>query len=255
MPANTPRLAQIWRHPVKGLGGERLTRVTLAPGTTLPGDRLWAVAHEGSRYDPRAPGWAPCGGFLRATRAPALVTTRVSLDEASGRLALAHPRRPTLALDPEAPDALARLVGWLGDLWPDEAPRPVALARVPGRGMTDTDYPSLSLLSLASLRALSQRMGVPLDPRRFRGNLWLDGLAPWAEFDLVGRELTIGGARLRVVEPITRCAVTRSNPETGRPDVDTLAALSAHCGHRCFGVYCEVIEGGAVDEGDPMVAP
>jgi uncharacterized protein YcbX len=94
-------------------------------------------------------------------------------------------------------------------------------------------------------------MGAELTPRRFRGNIWLDGLAPWEEFGWVGREIAVGGARLRVVERVVRCNLTRTNPETGIRDADTLGALETHYGHKDFGVYCEVIAGGTVTEGDP----
>jgi hypothetical protein len=116
--------------------------------------------------------------------------------------------------------------------------------------MTDTDFASVSVKSLASLRALSEHMGVELDPRRFRGNIWLDGLAPWREFDWVGREISIGGARLRAVQRVARCNATRNNPATGIRDVDTLNALETRFGHKDFGIYCEVIAGGPVADGD-----
>ena len=85
---------------------------------------------------------------------------------------------------------------------------------------------------------------------RFRGNLWLEGLAPFAEFDLVGREIRVGGAVLRVREPITRCKATTVDPATGVRDADTLGALEAGWGHQDFGVYAEVVEGGRVAVGD-----
>ena len=75
---------------------------------------------------------------------------------------------------------------------------------------------------------------------RFRGNVWLDGLAPFAEFDLVGRDLRLGTARLRVRERITRCKATTVDPATGISDADTLGALRAGWGHQDFGVYAEV---------------
>ena len=65
---------------------------------------------------------------------------------------------------------------------------------------------------------------------RFRGNVWLDGLEPWAEFDLVGRDIRVGAATLRVRERITRCKATTVNPETGRIDADTLGAPAARAG-------------------------
>ena len=47
----TPKVTQLWRHPVKSHGREALERVTLTAGETLPWDRLWAVAHDSSTAD------------------------------------------------------------------------------------------------------------------------------------------------------------------------------------------------------------
>jgi uncharacterized protein YcbX len=135
---------------------------------------------------------------------------------------------------------------------PDRA-LPAFVTRAP-RGMTDSDFPSVAILNAASLRALSHRIGQPLAQERFRGNIWLEGLAPWQEFDLVGRDLRIGGAAFSVLERITRCNATTVNPDTGASDADTLAALTAGWGHQDFGVYAEVIEGGRVAVGDAALA-
>ena len=119
--------------------------------------------------------------------------------------------------------------------------------------MTDSDFPSVSILNLASLEALGARLGAPLAMERFRGNVWLDGLKPWAEFGWIGREIRIGSATFAVRERITRCKATAVNPDTGRPDADTLGGLSAGWGHQDFGVYAEVVGGGPVALGDPVV--
>ena len=135
---------------------------------------------------------------------------------------------------------------------PDRA-QPAFVVRA-GVGMTDSAWPSISILNRASLAALEERLGQPLAMERFRGNLWLDGLAPFAEFDLVGRDLTIGGATLRVREAITRCKATTVDPDTGRPDADTLGGLRAGWGHQDFGVFAEVVSGGPVAVGDAAIA-
>jgi hypothetical protein len=244
-------VAQIWRHPVKSLGAERIGRVELAAGRTMPWDRVWALAHEKSRFDFDAPEWRPCQSFLRGSIAPMFAAVSARVDEASGRVTFAHPRLSSLTIDPDDEAGRQRFLDWVRPICPEGGPGPLRLARAPGRGMTDTDFPSVSVKSLASLRALSERMGAELTPRRFRGNIWLDGLAPWEEFGWVGREIAVGGARLRVVERVVRCNLTRTNPETGVRDADTLGALEAHYGHKDFGVYCEVIAGGTVTEGDP----
>jgi hypothetical protein len=95
-------------------------------------------------------------------------------------------------------------------------------------------------------------MGVPLSADRFRGNLWLSGGNPFAEFDWIGQDIQIGAAVLRIKERITRCRATMTNPSTGLVDADTLGTLKAVYGHQDFGVYAEVIKGGHIalqDEG------
>lgn len=246
----TAHVAQIWRHPIKSLGAERVGKVALSAGRTMPFDRVWALAHEKTRFDFDAPGWAPCQSFLRGSIAPLFGAVTARVDEAAGTLTLSHPQLADISIDPDDAADSKRFLGWVAPICPQGVPGPLGIARVPGRGMTDTDYASVSVKSLASLRALGEHMGVALDPRRFRGNIWLDGLAPWVEFDWVGREITVGCARLKVVERVVRCNATKNNPATGIRDADTLGALEAHFGHKEFGVYCEVIEGGPVADGD-----
>jgi uncharacterized protein YcbX len=249
----TSRVAEIWRHPIKALGAEQILRATLAAGRTMAWDRVWALAHEKTRFDFDAPEWTPCSSFLRCSIAPQFAAASAAFDEAAGRLTLRHPQLPELTIDPDDPGDVARLRDWVTPICP-AGPGPLTLAKVPGRGMTDTDYASVSVMSLASLRALSQRMGVRLDPRRFRGNIWIDGGAPWEEFGWLDGEIAIGGVRLNVVERIERCNATKANPEMGIRDADTLGALIDGYGHKDFGVYCEVIEGGAVAVGDDVTA-
>jgi len=244
----TARLAQIWRHPIKGIGAEPLDRVQLAAGLPLPLDRAWAVLEDGGDA---TEGWRACRNFLRGAKGPSLmaVTARVEGDA----IHLAHPDRPAITVRPGTDDAA--LFDWLGAIYPSERRPAAALVRSPPEGMTDTPFASVSVLNLASLRALGQRLGQDLDPRRFRGNLWLDGLAPLEEFDLVGRTLAIGDARLEVIEPITRCRATEANPDTGRRDADTLRALNEGWGHQDFGAYAMVRQGGAVAVGDAVLIP
>ena len=162
-------------------------------------------------------------------------------------VALSHPDRPDIAVDPKTDEAA--LLAWLAPLYPTNRPAPERLVSA-GRGMTDSDFESVAILNRASLRALGQPAGALLDERRFRGNIWLEGLASWEEFDLVGKELILGEATLKVVEPITRCRATHGNPETGRADVDALAMLKAGWGHQDFGVYAKVTRAGSVSIGD-----
>ncbi|MEC9432976.1 MAG: MOSC domain-containing protein [Pseudomonadota bacterium] len=248
MSAAFAALSAIHRHPVKALGADILTAIELAPGLTLPGDRAWALAHEKSRFDFDAPAWARCSTFLRGATFPSLMAVTVTAGPAG--LTFRHPEAGEVAADPATPEGEAALIAWTDRLIPAHAPRPARLAPCPGRGMTDNPNPWISILSDASLAELSARAGVAPDRRRFRGNLWIEGAAPWAEFDLVGRDIRLGGATLRVHERIERCSATHANPETGRHDADMLEILSSAYGHKDFGVFAEVLTGGPVAAGD-----
>lgn len=240
------RLTRIARHPIKGHGREDLASVSLLPGACLPMDRHWAVALEAVKLHD---GWNPCANFARAAKAPALMAVTSQLDEATGTVTLSHPDRGSLVFRPDAAEDLPRFLDWVRPLNPPDRAQPARIVSA-GRGMTDSDFPSVSILSEASLRALSEQMGVALSPHRFRGNLWLDGAEPFAEFDWIGRDIRVGSAVLRIKERITRCLATTANPETGLRDADTLRALETGFGHQDFGVYAMVVTGGIIRLGE-----
>ncbi len=224
--------------------------MTLTAGATMPWDRVWAIAHEAAQVAPGSSDWAPCANFGRGAKSAALMAIRAEVDEAAGKVRLRHPRREPISVDPDDPADAARLVAWVTPLSDPGRAQPafVVRARV---GMTDSDFPSISVLNRASLAALGERLGKPLAMERFRGNVWLEGLAPFAEFGLVGREMRLGAAVVAVRQRITRCVATTVDPDTGVSDADTLGALEAGWGHQDFGVYAEVVRGGRVAVGDP----
>jgi len=116
--------------------------------------------------------------------------------------------------------------------------------------MTDSDYPTVSIMTNASHRAVEGRLGRKLEQERWRGNIWLDGPAAWEEMEWVGKRIRIGSAVLEVHEPIQRCKHTMANPKTGQRDTDTLEILREGWDHQYFGMYATVIEDGNVSLGD-----
>ena len=218
-------------------------------------DRLWAIAHGGSEWDPEAPAWASAGNFVRVAHVPEFARISAAFDALSGTLRLSHPERPELSIVPGSDAGDAALTEWISPLAQGRRPGPYRVAHVPGGALADVDEPWVSIKSLASLRALGEHLGVTLDPRRFRGNLWLDGLAPWEERGWIGRKITIGAVRLHIEEPVERCRATEANPATGTYDLATVNGLRAVVGEPEFGVYARVIEGGEVAIGDAVTTP
>ena len=238
------RVNALWRYPVKSHGREPLERVTLTAGATIPWDRTWAVAHDRSGADGSE--WVPCAHFSRGAKAPALMAITAELDPGARRLVLRHPDLPDLVFWPdEDPQAL---LDWSRPLIPDDRATSARVLPCPGRGYTDSDFPSVTLCNLASHRAVEGRLGRSISTARWRGNIWVDGLAPWEEFDWIDREIRVGDAIVIPRERTERCKATTANPDTGRRDTDTLGVLESW-GHRDFGVRAEVVRSGQITLG------
>jgi uncharacterized protein YcbX len=94
----------------------------------------------------------------------------------------------------------------------------------------------------------------PVHPLRFRANLYVSGWPAWHEFDLLGRTLAIGDARLKVVKRIVRCAAVNVDPETAARDLNIPQTLMRRLGHADCGIYAEVVAGGAIGVGDAIVS-
>lgn len=243
-----PQVRALWRHPIKGHGREAMASVELQEGQTIPWDRRWAVAHAGAQTDGKA--WAPCVNYSRGSKAPALMAIDASCDEVAGTVTLRHPDRPDLTFDPDS--EVVAFLDWVRPLMPENRAQSASIHRVPERGMTDTDYPSVSLINLASHADLEARMGTEISALRWRCNFHFDGFAPWEELGWEGRTLRIGNAELTVREPIERCLATAANPATGSRDLDTLGALNSDFGHQDFGIYAMVTQAGRIKLGDEV---
>ena len=241
----TISVVEIWRFPIKSHGREPVLAVELKPGETMPGDRVWAVAHEESDADGST--WVSCHNFSRSAKAPALAAIRARSDETTGALTLEHPDRDPLHFDPQTEGD--KLVSWTRGFVPEGRAQSARLVRARNRGFTDSDFASVTIGNMASHRAVSQRVGHPLSLHRWRCNIWIDGAAPWEEFDWMDRPLQIGEALLVAKERTDRCLATHANPDTGRRDADILNALESW-GHQDFSVRAEVVRGGRVAPGD-----
>jgi MOSC domain-containing protein len=116
-----------------------------------------------------------------------------------------------------------------------------------------------SLISRASLNRLAEQAGIDgIDARRFRMLIEIDGVPAHQEDRWIGRRLRVGEALLRMRGHVGRCLITSRDPDSARADLDTLDLLRAYRGDEesaeplPFGVYGEVLEGGAVRMGDPV---
>ena len=247
----------IFRHPIKGFTPEALSHADLAPGVGFPHDRLYAVENGPSGYDPAAPAFVPKQKFTVLASIPKVAAARTRYDEVTGVMTAEAPGAPTFAGRLAEPQGQEACAAWLAAfLDPDDQRGPLKVVEARGQ-FRFTDHPlgQVSIINLASVRDLSQKMGVELDPLRFRANLYVEGWPAWAENDWAGRELMVGWARAEVFKPIVRCAATEVDPATGAKDLEVVKALFDNYGHMDCGIYIRITTAGRVGLGDAVTAP
>lgn len=258
-----PTITSLYRHPIKGLTPEQLPEATLEAGRYFPNDRRWAVEAGPSGFDPEKPGHISKQKFTVLARFPGLARLRTRLDDAThtfhigdhsgfgietkldtaeGRAALANFLRAYIG-----EDATGEFRVFDGESSPTEK----------GIGHRFMDHPQgyVSVINLASVRALAEAAGAEVDPLRFRANVYIDGLPAWAEDDwAVGKTIRLGGAELSLFKPIVRCIATHANTLTGERDLETVPLLQQHFGRNTLGTYFSVTGGATIRAGDALLA-
>lgn len=251
----TIRIDSLYRYPVKGLSPERLEAVELETSGFFPGDRLYAIENGPSGFNEVAPRHLPKIVYLMLMRNEALARLGTRFDQDTHVLTIAQGRREVVSADLRSREGRAAVAAFMKGFLPHELRgEPRVLTGPPGYSFTDSRTGYVSLINRASVAAVEDFVGSAVDPLRFRGNVYLDGLPPWAELDAVGRVLEApSGLRLRLTARTQRCAATNVDPQTGLRDLAIPRALAEHLGHTDCGVYAEVLVGGALRTTDEVV--
>lgn len=251
----TGHVAALYRHPVKGFTPERLDFADLTTGGAFPCDRLYAVENGPSGFDPAAPAFVSKQKFTVLAAIPAVARARTAYDEATGVLSATAEGWPDFSGALTEPDGRTAFAAWLTNLLGEHANGPLQVVSAGGHRFTDHPLGHVSIINLASVRDLEAKIGRPVDPLRFRANIYVEGWPAWVENDWAGRELMAGFARAKVFKPIVRCAATHVDPATAERDLDLVKALFDNYGHMNCGVYVHVTDGGRVTVGDACTEP
>ena len=243
-------LRAIYRYPVKGLSPQPLEQTRLTVGQTIPADRLYAIENGPCGFDPGAPSYFPKQRFLMLMRNERLAALRTDYDELSHTLTIHWEGRQAARCDLRSKDGRLAIEAFFRRFMPKELRGPPKVLHGKNHSFSDVARKVVSIINLASVAAVEDAAGAPVNPLRFRGNLYVEGWPAWHEFDLLGTELTLGQtARLKVVKRIQRCAATDVDPETGIRDLTIPRTLLENFHHTDCGVYAEVIADGDISVG------
>jgi uncharacterized protein len=242
----------LYRYPVKGLTPESLQSVALTPGEPLPADRRYAIENGPSGFDAAAPAWLPKTYFLMLQRDEWLAALQAHFDDTTGVLSLRENGAVAAEGNLETAEGRAAIERYFAEHHAGRIKGAPKVLVSPGHSFSDVAKKVVSIINLGSLAAIENMVGFPVHPLRFRANVYVRGWPAWHEASLVGETLRIGGARLKVVKRITRCAAVNVDPELAVRDMEIPNTLMRRLGHNDCGIYAEVIEGGRVGVGEAV---
>jgi uncharacterized protein YcbX len=248
------KIDSIYRYPVKGLTPEPLPRAELKPGEMLAADRLYAIENGPSAFNPAAPAWLSKANFLMLMRDEWLAGLNTHFDDASHVLTIRRDGQVAAQGNLETTDGRAAIEAFFATMFESRIKGAPKVLLSPGHRFSDVARKVVSIINLASVRAIENMVGAPVHPLRFRANLYVEGWPAWSEFDLMDRVLAVSDAKLKVVKRIVRCAAVNVDPDTAERDLAIPHALQRRLGHGDCGIYAEVIAGGAIAVGDEVAA-
>jgi uncharacterized protein YcbX len=246
------RVERLYRYPVKGLTAEALEEVLLEAGECIAHDRRFALAQGDAPFDEAAPGFLPKRNFACLMVNERLALVASAYDPHDHTLALRIPGQPPFTASTRTAEGKLAIATALTAYLGGEARGTPRFVEAPGHAFADDAVKMVTLINLATVAALEQATKLELDPMRFRANVYFSGLPAWGEFDWVGQEVVIGGARLLVEKRTVRCPATQVNPKTGERDAKVPLLLRQHFGHAELGVHARVLEGGKLAVGDAL---
>jgi len=245
-------LAGLYRYPVKGLSPEPLTRTALDAGQTVSADRRYAIANGPLDFDPAHPKHFPKIRFLMLMRDERLAALRSHFDDASNTLRIAYNNAEVAHGDLTTASGRTAIENFFAANFTKELKGSPKILEAPGHSFSDVAAKVVSIINLASVSEIENAVGQPVDPLRFRANLYVQGWSAWHELELMGKEIRVGAVRLRVTRNIVRCAATNVDPVTTERDMNIPKTLMDRFGHTHCGIYTEVIAGGDMAPGDPV---
>jgi uncharacterized protein YcbX len=256
------KIESLWRYPVKSMRGEELQEAFVGfPG--VYGDRLYAFQ---SSAAPKGFPWLTAREqeamilYRPRYRYPERITKPGNLAEAE---AIGSGLTPVYAdlsdvdvtVDVETPsgERLAiddpRLMNMLHEGIRDR--HELTLLRS-HRAMTDCR--PVSIFSIQTARQLSQELGIDVDKRRFRANLYIDleSGKGFGEDEFVGRALRIGAkTSIAILKRDSRCKIMTLDPDTAQPNPELMKHL-AHNHEGQAGIYGAVLVEGIIRPGDEI---
>jgi MOSC domain-containing protein len=225
-----PVVEQIWRYPIKSIGGEQL-ELSFADETGMRGDRVWAVQDDAGKLGSGK-------DSSRFTRILGLLHLRASYPDET------EPPIVTAPDGSEHPVATGAADAYLQEL----TGRSLHVRR--DTGIMHFDEVPFSLVGTATLDWLANQVRVAVDARRLRPNIVVRTAEPFAEEAWVDRRVRIGDVEAVFDRVFMRCVMVGMS-QHGLAAGRVLKQIGKR-GMPCMAVGGHLVQPGKIHLGDEI---
>ncbi len=111
---------------------------------------------------------------------------------------------------------------------------------------------SISLVNNKSIKDFESKTNQTIEPQRFRGNIYFDGIEAWEERNWIGKIIKINDISFKVENNIPRCVAINLKPNTDDNNLNLLQLLKKTYNHFDMGIYLTALYDGKINIGDTI---
>jgi hypothetical protein len=111
---------------------------------------------------------------------------------------------------------------------------------------------SISLVNMNSIKDFEKKIDHKLNHERFRGNIYINNIDPWVEFNWINKKIFINDCSFMVLKKIPRCSATNLGLNSDIFDINVPQKLRAIYGHIDMGIYLKPLNDGTININDKI---
>tara|TARA_B110000967_G_C18786611_1_gene511108 strand:+ start:191 stop:970 length:780 start_codon:yes stop_codon:yes gene_type:complete len=248
-------IKSIYFSPVKSLSFVNIKSCEIKKGLGILNDRKFAFSRiieaEKVLSAENNPNERKLNNFLTLKNSPVL--NKYNFRYKNNKLTLIFDSKELISVKPDDSKQRSLLINKLVEL-ESSLLKPIFLLQNKEFPFYDTSHSykvfnSISLINLKSIEDFEKKIGKKIEPQRFRGNLYIDGLDAWDERNWIGKIIKINNTLFKVERNIPRCVAINLKPKTDDNNLNLFQSLKETYNQFDMGVYLRALNDGNVEVG------
>ena len=244
--------------PVKSLSFESVDSCNIKKDLGMENDRIFAFSRGISIQDAKLieknPNKRKLNNFLTLKNSPSL--NKYNFSYKKNKLILISQNKEIISITPDIAEERSLLVEKLAEL-ENTLIKPISLLYNKDFPFYDTSHSnnvfnSMSLINLSSIKDFEEKIVEKVEPQRFRGNFYVEGIDAWEERKWINKIIKINNISFKVEKNIPRCVAINLKPKTDDNSLNLLQSLKKSYNHFDMGIYLRAESDGKISLGDKL---